>query len=400
MRFHWLRLQNFKGFVDETINLDRPLTVLVGSNGAGKSTIIDALSVLMSDVISNQHPDLTFSDQEFLSWSAEAIDVRRSTLKASIEAEISAGETAKLLVHSISLDPDTGELRDMKGARIPNAGLQVFFSKAGEQPLFFRYTPVRRIDREWRKPKNGESDSPNRNGEWLSAVADVFAADLGFSLFFRWFRDREDIENEKLRKDRTYEDPQLRCVRAAVSSMLHGFADLHVQREPLHMVVSKNDQQLYVDQLSDGEKSILVMSADIARRLSIAHAKLSEPLNGEAVVAIDEIDLHLHPAWQRVVVGRLRSTFPNCQFIVTTHSPQVLSEVPTDSVVMLREFKVEQLSAPVSGRDTNSILTEVLGVSERPETESEDESAQECSAGVSGCNQREVVEQEPNEIDA
>jgi predicted ATP-binding protein involved in virulence len=154
--------------------------------------------------------------------------------------------------------------------------------------------------------------------------------------------------------------------------MLHGFADLHVQREPLHMVVSKNDQQLYVDQLSDGEKSILVMSADIARRLSIAHAKLSEPLSGEAVVAIDEIDLHLHPAWQRAVVGRLRSTFPNCQFIVTTHSPQVLSEVPTDSVVMLREFKVQQLSAPVSGRDTNSILTEVLGVSERPETESEE----------------------------
>lgn len=86
---------------------------------------------------------------------------------------------------------------------------------------------------------------------------------------------------------------------------------------------------------------------------------------------IDEVELHLHPGWQRMVVERLQQTFPNCQFILTTHSPQVLSQVPAKSVILLDHFQRAALPAGTQGRDSNSILAEVMGVPERPQETAE-----------------------------
>jgi predicted ATP-binding protein involved in virulence len=135
------------------------------------------------------------------------------------------------------------------------------------------------------------------------------------------------------------------------------------------MVVLKDEPEarLDVDQLSDGEKCLLALAGDLGRRLALANPSLANPLSGEAVVMIDEIELHLHPGWQRMVVERLRETFPNCQFILTTHSPQVLSQVPADSVILLDRFQRAELPAGTQGRDSNSILEEIMGVSRRPQ---------------------------------
>lgn len=123
-------------------------------------------------------------------------------------------------------------------------------------------------------------------------------------------------------------------------------------------------------QLSDGEKCQLALAGDLARRLAIANPSLRNPRNGQAVVLIDEVDLHLHPSWQRTIVPRLTETFPNCQFIVTTHSPQIASEVDEGMVALLK-----RTAAGVSvlypegiyGHDTNRILEDFMGVAERPQ---------------------------------
>ena len=100
---------------------------------------------------------------------------------------------------------------------------------------------------------------------------------------------------------------------------------------------------------------------DLARRLAIANPWLGEnALEGEGIILIDEIDLHLHPQWQRRVLPALTQTFPNCQFIVTTHSPQVLSEVPGESVFILENGKLLDYSPHTRGRDSNSILSEIF----------------------------------------
>ena len=114
---------------------------------------------------------------------------------------------------------------------------------------------------------------------------------------------------------------------------------------------------------------MLAMVGDIARRLAIANPSLADPLLGDGVVLIDELDLHLHPSWQRAVIPGLERTFPNCQFIVATHSPQVLSTAKDATVYLLfaldGSIQAKKLQAPY-GRDTNTILEELMDVTERP----------------------------------
>ncbi|MBF0477484.1 MAG: AAA family ATPase, partial [Deltaproteobacteria bacterium] len=117
------------------------------------------------------------------------------------------------------------------------------------------------------------------------------------------------------------------------------FSNLSIQRNPLRMVVNKNGQRLWVNQLSDGEKCLLAMVGDLARRLAIANPTHQTPLDGKGIVLIDEIDLHLHPSWQRMIVPRLRETFSNCQFFISTHSPQVLGEVDPKNIWFLHQDK-------------------------------------------------------------
>ncbi|MEW6499462.1 MAG: AAA family ATPase, partial [Cyanobacteriota bacterium] len=141
-------------------------------------------------------------------------------------------------------------------------------------------------------------------------------------------------------------------------------------RSPLRMTVEKQGQELIVNQLSDGEKCLLAMVGDLARRLALANPTLKNPLQGEGVVLIDEIELHLHPKWQREIIPALTRTFPNCQFIVTTHSPQVISEVKPNGIYILEatsEGVVAKRPESSFGRDSNRILEDLMGVSARPQ---------------------------------
>jgi predicted ATP-binding protein involved in virulence len=93
-------------------------------------------------------------------------------------------------------------------------------------------------------------------------------------------------------------------------------------------------------------------------------------LQGSGVILIDEIELHLHPYWQRRVIPALTRTFPNCQFIVTTHSPQVISHVKPEGIYVLEKTETGIMAYHPEasfGRDSNRILEELMYVTERPQ---------------------------------
>ena len=146
--------------------------------------------------------------------------------------------------------------------------------------------------------------------------------------------------------------------------MLDNMTNLRIERNPLAMKVEKNGVSLRIEQLSDGEKCTLALFGDLARRLAIANPYNSNPLHGEGVVLIDEIELHMHPSWQRKVLKKLGDVFPNIQFIITTHSPQVLGEVGdafniygferADNVVFVNKIN------SLVGWDSNYILGEFM----------------------------------------
>ena len=111
---------------------------------------------------------------------------------------------------------------------------------------------------------------------------------------------------------------------------------------------------------------MLLLVADLAMRLVVANPAAVDPLAGKGIVLIDELELHLHPGWQRIVLPGLEKTFPECQIIATTHSPQVLSTVPAASVILLSDFR--RIETPQTyGRDTNSILRDAMHTAPRPE---------------------------------
>jgi predicted ATP-binding protein involved in virulence len=113
------------------------------------------------------------------------------------------------------------------------------------------------------------------------------------------------------------------------------------------------------------------MVGDLARRMAIANPSLEKPLHGEGVVLIDEVDLHLHPQWQRMILPRLMDTFPNCQFIVSTHSPQILGELKKEygKIIPLRDgdngIEVSPGDFNVFGQTSDVILADVMNTSKR-----------------------------------
>ena len=135
---------------------------------------------------------------------------------------------------------------------------------------------------------------------------------------------------------------------------------MRIQRLPhLDLLITKNEITLSIFQLSDGEKTLLALIADIARLLVIYNPSLSNPLLGNGIILIDEIELHLHPNWQRTVIGKLKNTFPNCQFILTTHSPIVISESNDLLCYSLDNGNVQKLEN-LYGMDVNQVLLQEM----------------------------------------
>ena len=203
---------------------------------------------------------------------------------------------------------------------------------------------------------------------------------VDFRRFFEWFRDREDVENENFKnmvqaykeasievvhRAYMYEDDQLNAVRRAIEEFMPTFRNLRVQRKPrLHMSVDKNDKTLNVNQLSQGEKSLMALVGDIARRLAMMNPSLENPLHGKGIILIDEIDMHLHPQWQRSIIQRLQTTFPNCQFILTTHSPLVISDTQD---ILVYDLDGQDITALPSlyGQDANTVLLQYMDTNYR-----------------------------------
>jgi len=425
MKVKRLKMQSFRGIGDLTLEFDETgPTVLIGINGVGKSSILDCLAIFLSQFtayiqnssdyirffnnkdISNSceetHNEITFiidSQEIVLNITKissgdiqESLTRHRELFQFSLllnekfrMQQISNSEYEKLqpilnsifsiidpeISNPVSLDnnnPATlSSLQYTKGLQAVVDALhhQLENSSEANIPLVIYY-PVNRA----------VIDMPLEISE-VSSFKQVDAYNqaltggrIDFKIFFEWFRNREDLENERRRDNPDHRDKQLEAVRQAISSLIPEFSNLQVERSPLQMTLRKKSEKLIVNQLSDGEKCLLAMVGDLARRLAIANPGLTEPLEGEGVVLIDEIELHLHPKWQREIIPALTRTFPNCQFIVTTHSPQVISQVKPEGIYILEktdEGVVAKRPESSFGRDSNRILEDLMGVPARPQ---------------------------------
>lgn len=363
MKVNRLKMNSFRGIGELTLEFDTDEpTVLIGVNGVGKSSILECLAILLSWLtgrIENPKGSGRFFNEESIKQGQKETH-NEITISINDLQEVSWSLTQVRKGRSKDTSSDLGELR----AVVENIHQQLEASSNAALPLVVYYPTNRAVlDIPLRIRKKHSFEQIDAYDEALTG------GQIEFRRFFEWFRDREDLENElRLSQSNDYRDRQLEAVRQAITKLLDGFSNLRVQRSPLRMSVEKQGQELAINQLSDGEKCLLALVGDLARRLAIANPNRSdEPLLGSGVVLIDEIELHLHPKWQRGIIPDLKETFPNCQFIVTTHSPQVISDVKW--VYLLRRTSEGILAEKVRsfGKDSNRILETIMGDRERPQ---------------------------------
>ena len=414
MKVKRIKINSFRGIGDLTLDLPQTEpTVLIGINGVGKSSILDCLAILLSQLsgqIQHGHSIRSLSEQDITNKSPKmqisiTISLQpESEITWSLSQERKEGKSVKSM-GEVRLEAIKSLIDGISQQRIQKLGhgdevtnalqaasivlSQIEADEVSQDPLKDLQTLVDDINNQLANNNNASIplavyypvnraviDMPLEiSEEHLFTQRNAYdqaltGGRIDFKSFFEWFRNREDLENELRRENPNHRDKQLEAIRGAVSSFQPDFSDLRVERSPLRMTIKKQGQELIVNQLSDGEKCLLAMVGDLARRLAIANPGLDNPLEGEGIVLIDEIELHLHPKWQRQVITALIRTFPNCQFIITTHSPQVVSHVKPDSIYLLQATPdgiVAERPENSFGRDSNQILEDLMGVSERPQ---------------------------------
>ena len=362
MKVTSLRIRNFRGIHDLELAFKDHVNVLAGVNGTGKSAVLDCAAVLLSRFtgrLRSLHGTGRFFTE--LDVNNDAVETRNGIDVVFRGEPIHWTVTKTRRGRAGQTITRLGDLRTQ--AERLRADLTA--GNGTELPVVVYY-PVNRavLDIPLRIRTQHRFDRLAAYDQALSGASN------NFRVFFEWFRAREDLENERRLEKRAYRDAQLNAVRKALRNFLPGFDGLRVKRAPLRMVVRKGKQELIVNQLSDGEKCTMAMVGDLARRMAIANPDTRNPLDASAVVLVDEVDLHLHPGWQRLLTEGLEATFPNTQFILSTHSPQVISHVVADHVWLLGQKGTKIVaSRPVDsyGQKAGRILEDVMGVSERPE---------------------------------
>lgn len=362
MKINNLKVDNFRLFDDMKLQLNGKNTVIFGVNGTGKTSILKSINLLYANII-NQIVNRKELKQNL---NIELDDIKYGKTQTKLEADFFIEN--QLISYNRTMIRKSGKRsQDLESLKILASIFQdkyVSDEKQENIPIFVNYGTNRLV-----------LDIPIRIR--TKHQFDIYAAfdkaienRIDFRTFFEWFRNQEDYENEcKVQNaDLQFTDKALDSVKKAMLVMLDGCTNLRVARKPrLEMKVDKNGVGLNVSQLSDGEKCTMALFGDLARRLTIANPNLDNPLLGEGVVLIDEIELHMHPFWQRNVVGKLRETFPNIQFIITTHSPQILGELDDafNLFYLYREAGKVGLQQYKSfiGWDANVILEEVMKTS-------------------------------------
>lgn len=361
MKIKQLTVANLRAFDQASFDFDPGFTLLVGVNGVGKTTALETLRICLSRLL----PQFTASRSRPDAFDNDDIQVGASALTVDLDLSI-MGEPHQLLIHKQrdqhrpdkpgSVRQDTVDTPDRE-VLTPDFGSTAKALKSADKQPIAVYFATRRSLVSDEQPKTSRA-----SGGQASAFADALVErPLRLAEFASWMH-AQDVLSAELPRAKLHLD----AMRSAASRFLPNCSDLRaeVDNRP-RLLVEKQGHTLDVRQLSDGERSMLALVLDLARRLSQANPGLDDPVrDGQGVVLIDEIDLHLHPQWQRKVVSHLSETFPNCQFIATTHSPQVIGEVPHEKIQMIKDGQVHSPSRSF-GIDSSRVLEELMDTAPR-----------------------------------
>lgn len=349
MKIKSISINYFRGLRNVNIpQCDKHVNLFLGINGSGKSSVLDAISLVFSWYIAR-----------IQSAKGRGRDIPKDDIAihspngCTIDLGMDADSHWKLY-RSLKYDKtDRSDLSAMN-QRVAELRNSLDSDSNMSLPVIVYYGVNRIIPNTYPRLPRGKSEFTQ-----MGAYSNALSSGQSFSDFFNWFRLAEEYENAQYKINPGFIDHGLDAVRRCMASILPEYSDLKVSHRPLAFTMKKGDETLKLNQLSDGEKCYISLVCDIARRLAIANPS-SDPLMGEGIVLIDEVDLHLHPQWQQSIVSRLVDTFPNCQFFITSHSPIVASDV-NGKVFSIKNGEV--MAQHTYGKLSSNILTSSFEVS-------------------------------------
>lgn len=355
-----LTLKNYRGIRDLSIDFDKQLNVIVGDNGCGKTTILDALT---KGVFASNY-ELTTGAERQKKEAALTIankDIYQNEDEASFNVSFSMDKDSKVNVVASSYPPDIKSNAKNVFKKWPYFACTYFPADRGGD-LHTLLPP--------------KEDALNSLASVDYRIPHLISKDSLYCFALKWIMDEQNYDNALFRrhiesggnKENFLGNNKLQFIKEAIASATD-FQDFTFRSEDNRFEVIKsfetNEAILTFEQLSLGEQVFIGLVATIAYNVVAGSDKF---INGTPIKSniflIDEVDLHLHPKWQRKIISALLDTFPTCQFIITTHSPQILGEVPAENIHVLKRNSNGDVvcSRPERSRGLNSaeVLTEVM----------------------------------------
>jgi predicted ATP-binding protein involved in virulence len=342
-----LELTNFRAFQSQKFNFSDRVTVIAGVNGRGKSSVLDALSLLLSRLLPQVTP--AKGGYKYL----QPRDIHHGGSAAKVELAISFEQIP--IDYAIDYDLTGGQRPRKLLPQVKREVKRIYGNPELEgdaAPIAVHYTTDRAA---YRLPKRlfstvNQDQSAAYHGALFNRQVDL--RDF-MSRLRGWSRLVENNEDPSGINIRTIE-----VINRSVSTFLPGFSDVSVQMEPLQLIAKKQGQDIDLVQMSDGERALFAMIIDLCRRLVLANPQLQDPLRGSGVVLIDEVELHLHPKWQREIIRKLKDCFPRMQFILTTHSPFVIQSLEEGELISLDG----EVSESYSNESIEDVAEDIMGI--------------------------------------
>lgn len=349
MKIEEIELRNVKCFKNETINMCIPETqdilpvcILVGANGAGKSTILKSIVAVMTGIDSRYAGEL-LNDSDIY-FDTDSLEVR---LKLALN-----DDEKKLLDMRPNFNFMEMDYIHERGAKAgifscPRWIMEDDFRRIIEgiesskkMGLVMYYDPFRFIS------------GKNPAGPNLQLEKDAKNNALQSNILFQGESTCRDLELKQWVVNMDYrrlKEPSSENMEVfdhmvkAFNLLMHPLVFQYIDAQgAIIFKDEKEDKDISLDMLSDGFKSVFFIAIDIIRRLSLAENFDNKPFyRKEAIILIDEIDCHIHPRWQKKILPSLLELFPGCQFIVTTHSPYILDGMSEYSIKEIGEKKIE-----------------------------------------------------------
>lgn len=347
MQVKRLTLTNVRAFQQAEFEFQPGMNLLVGVNGAGKSTVLDVLRIMFSKHL----PRMVKAGNHQLHFQESDIHQNQPFMTIVAEFRIDGTDFTQTFQTGSANAPETKELNTIVP---PTKQLRTHQYR---DALVVYFSPRRSLVQDT-SPSAGAS-----KGGTTAAYADALKS--------RELRIRELVDWWRVQNRLGFEDPRHRerlgAITTAALTFLQSYSAITLDQNKETLVLEKkdSDQKIDVRQLSDGERNVFTLILDLSRRLVLANDATNDPLSeSRALVLIDEIDLHLHPGWQRTICERLTTTFPNCQFIATTHSPQIIGEVSAEQITIIEGGEIVKPDQS-RGMSTNWVLEHLMGVPAR-----------------------------------